>query len=462
LSKNNIFNNERKLLSSNNQIWTKLSNDLGGNIAPKSLYITLLKNRYGWQTELKKLFFGVETNDENTNNNSIDSDSSLSTCSFSSRESFNIQIPYDTYRQIKPEQKTYKNKGKFRNYSVLKSHVWTDIINDELLKSHKLPCNFIYKRVKVHDDLSRSKHYIDFEAQCKDRSCGAHLIGWSDSKPKEGDPLKISILTTNTKGLEHQHATKRPLKGLKRKKIGLELQKNLASNWRRDNVQNMEFGSFSPPNLYGLDTLRKLKQETWENNLGITKKFPIQSLAEFKHSSRYATSIHSIGFDPFFVHYWSCHQIVIYKDLCKDYCKISIDATGSLVKKQKRTSLNLLSASIFLYEAIASSNFGHIAVTQMLSEKHDTICILNWLMQWMKCGLRAPNEIVCDYSRALLSAITRAFCGMSVKSYINNCFVILHNSNYINIPVTFIRQDVAHMIKIFCRIKCLIELKINI
>jgi len=222
LSKDVIFNNERKLLSSNNQIWTKLSNDLGGKIAPKSLYITLLKNRYGWQTELKKLFFGSEINEENINNNYIDSDSSLSTCSFGSRELFNIQIPYDTYRQIKPEQKTYKNKGKFRNYSVLKSNIWTDVINDELLMSHKLPCNFIYNRVKVHDDLSRSKHCIDFEAQCKDRSCGANLIGWSDSKPKEGDPLQIFILATNTKGLEHQHTTKRPLKGLKRKKIGLE------------------------------------------------------------------------------------------------------------------------------------------------------------------------------------------------------------------------------------------------
>lgn len=459
LSKNNVFDNEGKLLSSNNEIWTKLSRDLGGNIAPKSLYISLLQDRHGWRTKLMKLFGVNSTEIGNITTNTINySDSPSSSCSLGSKEIFKLEIPYDTYRKIRPEIKMYKNNNRYRNYSVLKSHSWSDVINDELLKIHKLPCNFIYKRVKVHTDLSRSKHYIDFEGQCKDKNCEAHLTGWSDTKPNEGESLFIYILTRNTKGLEHQHTTKRPLKGLKRKIIGSELDKNLASNWRKENVQDMKFGSYSPPNLYSLNTLRKLKQETRDKKLGITIKCPIQSLSEFKHCSRYAKYIHSIGYDPFFVHYWTCHQIVIYKDLCKNYCKLSIDATGSLIKKQKRTSLNILSSNIFLYEGVATSSFGHIAVTQMISEKHDTLCILNWLMQWMRHVSSPPNEVVCDYSRALLSAITRAFCGTSIQLYVNNCFQIIQNS-HTNIPVTFVRLDVAHMIKIFSRIKCLIGIK---
>lgn len=94
----------------------------------------------------------------------------------------------------------------------------------------------------------------------------------------------------------------------------------------------------------------------------------------------------------------------------------------------------------------------------MISEKHDTLSILNWLTQWMKNGLRAPDEVVCDYSRALLSAITRAFCGISVESYVNNCFQILKNIDNTTL-VTYVRLDLAHMIKIFCRIKCLTGLK---
>jgi len=338
VSQHNIFNDEGSLLPSNNSIWEKLSKEFGGNILPKSLYIHMSQDRNGLLTKLKSLLFGIEINENKiTNNINVESDSSLSNNSFKlgDNEEFKITIPYDTYRKIRPEQKVYKNGGKYRNYSVLKSHEWTDVINDELLKTHKLPCNFIYKRVKVHTDISRSNHFIDFKAQCKDRSCGVNLTGWSDKKPNEGEPLLITVLTVNTKGQEYEHTTKRPLKGIKRKNVGLELENNLACNWRRDNVKDMEFGSYSPPNLYRLPTLRKLKQEIRNDKLGISKICPIQSLSEFKHSSRYAGSIHSIGFDPFFVHYWSSHQIAMYKDLSKNYCKISIDATGSLVKNLK-------------------------------------------------------------------------------------------------------------------------------
>jgi len=62
--------------------------------------------------------------------------------------------------------------------------------------------------------------------------------------------------------MERQHNTKRPLKGRKRIAVGLELEKDLTSNWRRNNVNDMEFGRFSPPNLYSLPTLRKAKQES--------------------------------------------------------------------------------------------------------------------------------------------------------------------------------------------------------
>lgn len=60
--------------------------------------------------------------------------------------------------------------------------------------------------------------------------------------------------------------------------------------------------------------------------------------------------------DPLLVHYWTTHQLVIYKDLRKTYCKVSIDATGGLMKKLKRSSLNLLSSHIFLYEVVVNTH----------------------------------------------------------------------------------------------------------
>lgn len=53
------------------------------------------------------------------NNINVDSDSSLSNNSIPLKydEEFKISIPYDTYRKIRPEQKVYKDGGKYRNYT---------------------------------------------------------------------------------------------------------------------------------------------------------------------------------------------------------------------------------------------------------------------------------------------------------------------------------------------------------
>lgn len=188
----------------------------------------------------------------------------------------------------------------------------------------------------------------------------------------------------------------------------------------------MEFGRFSPPNLYDTHVLRKVKEESVNKKLEITNKCPIESLLEFQFNSKYSGSIHSVSISPFIVHYWSNYQNIIYKDASKKYCKLSIDATGGLLKKLTRTSLNLLSGHIFLYEAVVSTEVGHLPVTQMVSEKHDTLTIFYWLGQWMKCGIKSPNEVVCDFSKALLGAISRAFCNdNSLRAYNENCFKVL-------------------------------------
>lgn len=145
--------------------------------------------------------------------------------------------------------------------------------------------------------------------------------------------------------------------------------------------------------------------------------------------------------------------------MSKTYCKLSIDATGRLIKKINRSSINILSQHIFLYEAVISSSFGNIPVTQMLSEKQDTLTIFYWLGQWMMSGIRGPHEVVGDYSKTILGATSRAFCnGSSLKTYVDNCFTALNDHDE-HLPATYIRIDVAHVIKIFCRIKYLTGLR---
>lgn len=221
-------------------------------------------------------------------------------------------------------------------------------------------------------------------------------------------------------------------------------------------MADLEFGRISPPNLYSLNVLSKTKQQFKYSILGVTEKCPIKSLMEFKYNSKHSGSIHNLGLDPFFVYYWSNHQLIIYKDVCKTYCRLSIDATGGLIKKLKKSSLNIISNNIFLYEAVISTPYGQIPITQMISESHDTLSIFRWLSQWKKSAVKCPNEIICDFSRALIGALTRAFCdGLSQQGYVEKCFIFLYGQTT-DLPPCIIRIDVAHVIKIFCRIKCLV------
>lgn len=117
------------------------------------------------------------------------------------------------------------------------------------------------KKAKVCSESGDYTNYITFEGKCKEDNCGALLSGWCDDKPEEGEALKVSILTKNTIGQCTKHNSKRPLKGKKRKIIGQQLANDLACNWRRNNVEDMEFGRISRQNLYHKDVLRKAKQE---------------------------------------------------------------------------------------------------------------------------------------------------------------------------------------------------------
>lgn len=441
--------------------------ELGNVISYKTLYISVLQDRHSFKKKFKKML-GIdelEVNDDfdsDTDSIMVDTDED---CTIKDEDYFLVQnnntentlfkisIPYKKYEQFEPSTLIYKDKKNKRSYDVLKKNTWSDIINDEFIAKYNLPCNFVYKSCKVRKTMIYSKYFLTFKAKCKDDGC--ELFGWSEKKPDIGQPLEISILTKDTRKCNFIHESKRPLRGFKRKEVGQQLLTDLASNWRRDNVKDMEFGDMSPPNLYKSSVLRKAKQQHKDNILGITQKNQIESVVELKRNSRFSGSIHEVGTDPLLVHYWTGHQLTIYKDLCKNYCRISIDATGGLIKKTTHSSLNILSAHIFLYEVVINTYYGQIPISQMLSEKQDALTIFNWLARWKTFARKSPNEVVCDFSMALLGAISMAFCKIfGIKSYVEQCFGVA-TEQHTKLPDVYLRIDVAHVIKIFCRNKYL-------
>ncbi|KAF0716405.1 Uncharacterized protein FWK35_00030084, partial [Aphis craccivora] len=449
--KNHLIFIEEKLKPVSDKIRTELSFDIQNKMTPNSLYICVYQNRYGWKNRLRDLG-GIRNSPPSVIHNKDSESSNYSdTESEGNRTDFYFTIPYDKYSSIMPCTMRYKKKETSRSYSILKQYAWADVINDAFINKHKLPCNYIYKRAKVSMDINNAKCFISFQAKCKD--CNEDLFGWSYKKPENLEPLEVHILTKDTRGEERNHFSKRPLMGSKRLKIGEELATDIPANWRRKNTKDMEFDCISPPNLYTNNVLSKAKQNYTDNLLKIPPKNVLKSLIELKHPSL-AGNIHNIECDPLYVHYWTNHQLIIYRDLHKEYCRLSVDATGSLVKKLKRTSLNLISGDIFLYEAVVSQGFGHFPVSQMISERHDTTVISFWLDMWIKSGANPPNEAVSDYSKALLGAMCKSFCSCDLRTYVKKSFLNLNGSTC-DISPCFIRIDVSHMIKLFCRLKIL-------
>jgi len=64
---------------------------------------------------------------------------------------------------------------------------------------------------------------------------------------------------------------------------------------------------------------------------------PVLALYIMKENGEYGSAIRNIGINKFFVHFWSDHQLKVYKE---SYSKIDtptmcFDATGSCVRKLK-------------------------------------------------------------------------------------------------------------------------------
>lgn len=100
-----------------------------------------------------------------------------------------------------------------------------------LIIQYHLPCNFIYKRARVNEDIKKAKHFINFHARCKDYK--EDLSGRYDKKPNNFEPMELKILVKDTRGKESR-----------------ELATNIPSNRKRQNIDSVEFRNVSTLNLY--------------------------------------------------------------------------------------------------------------------------------------------------------------------------------------------------------------------
>lgn len=129
-----------------------------------------------------------------------------------------------------------------------------------------------------------------------------------------------------------------------------------------------------------------------------------------KRNTTHVNTIRDIGYDHFFVHFWSNLQLQIYKE-CYLKSKIpcmQFDATGGCCRKITRLEQHQ-NSSLFLYEGVLEIDNKTFTALSMVSEQYDNLAISPWLDRWLRCGVRAPKMTVSDQSLALMSALVKSF-----------------------------------------------------
>lgn len=449
-----IFDDNQNLKPRSDILWKNISKELDSKITADAVNFYVRNNRWNLLVDLKN-YFGLPVCDV------IDIDACVLKEDIEESEYvpcnvnkvteyppifFNLEIPEEEWIKIHPVSKFYKEKGNNeKRYRILQNG-WTDIIAKLCFQKCKVPCAYSFSSAKVFES-PESKVYLEISGMCNE--CGSKFKGYCLNKPISGEGITLKVHTSDPSGIPHN--AKRKVTGAYRETIGKKLLDQKPRQWQLKMVENLSFGDPDPPFNPRKETLRKIKEEAINQNLGIEKNCTaIGSLLDLKHTT-YAGVIRDVGIDRFHCFYWSPLQMSMYKELIKKTKKIELDATGQLVKSIEKKNGERL--HIFLYQIVLKAIDGIQPAFQMLSEKHDTNFICYWLREILRDGAPTPPEADCDYSMALLNATCLAFNERKLITYLSDCFLYLTGEKLQHPLKCFIRIDIAHLIQIICRKK---------
>lgn len=435
--KNRFYNSSSKTFKPpKDEIWQLLSKQFDNKISSKHIYTIVKSNRKG-------IWDRIEIEIEQKQNCDEDSD-----VENAKNRSFFISFTFEEWEKLFHEIE-YHGKDRFkgsRMYSTLKPFQWTNIIYTKFYNVTKIACPITFRRCNIREN---GAVYLKIEGNCK--VCQSCFIGLLYEKPIYKTDVLISCVYEGD-FLHCNTEKKRRVMGDKKKEYLQKLvnEKECASTIRQMEAKKlMSFGDREPSNIPTLNALRRMKY-THSKERKIHDD-PIISLSILKETLPYKEVIHDIGYDRFFIHYWSVFEINNYRLYARGtkIPKVSIDATGSVVKKIVLPS-GRKTAAIFLYQIVVRDcNIpNQFAVGHMLSERNDNNSITYWLGEWSRNDIPLPKIVVVDQSLALMMAVTKTFTQYSsFKFYLDVCSMLL-NKCEISIPLCMIRNDFAHVMHI--------------
>lgn len=218
--------------------------------------------------------------------------------------------------------------------------------------------------------------------------------------------------------------------------------------YREGELEQMET-NYKPPHLNTSSTLNKVRQQGLDEELGLHahKGSSISSRAMLE-----GCGVQKLSLSPFYLWYWLHNQMVVWNFLQKKSLPLSLDASGSLVKKYNFYS-NAVSKTLLVYIMVVGFSKKIIPICQMISSIHDVSIIQEFLTHWLECGALVPKEIVTDGCLALMIGICLAFNKMTLKYYKVQCLRFLKGET-VSLPPCYIGHDVAHLLHAVNNWKC--------
>ncbi|XP_011303378.1 uncharacterized protein [Fopius arisanus] len=420
------------------------------SIPPREPLILLSEDEYICEESVRQ-----NSDDESDWHGSDEFDTSLR------EDQFPFLLETPDWDKIKPDGKP---KGPNKK---LKKEVWAAVFSKAFWRKYKFPCAFLAKNSHVRLDQvdPDDGYFCKVSLYCKDKEkCKNKMIGVAN-KPPDKHGLKFIISTRDTRNDYHREV-QRPLRGVERKEVGQSIQGTCASNYQEQLIEKyMEFGQNVPHFIRSKRIYRQAKMETNKENHGLARKEKvdvIKSIQTLAGDSRYPHSIHNLGAIDFFVWYCIPQQIHVFKEYCRvkrGSSQIAIDASGKFVRKFD-ISETKKTGHIFVFTITINFENTTLCVNQMLSTIHTQEFIENWIKHWKRLGAPSPSECISDYERAIPLSAALAFNNMSLKTYVDECFLWANlNDEEKKLKPrpapTLILIDVAHVMAFVAKWQCL-------
>lgn len=294
---------------------------------------------------------------------------------------FIINFPTEVWTSIKPIQELDKSN---KPYLTLQTN-WTHKLAELIYNATKLPCAFSFQSNKIFELENQNKegsennynYRLKVNGFCTEKNCRAAIYGECNYRTHD-DNTEMTLFTLNTK--EIPHFKKRYVSKGRRTEMKNELKNKKSAKYREELILKFqEYGDQVSPLIPSTKVLNEIKREAENEDFGIQGDL-WQNLTRLRYDVEFISTLRQIGFDRFFAFYWSIEQIAVYNNILKLNPIVSINATGSLVRKINYSGRRS-NGPIFLHQIVTYIDNLIVPVCQMLSERHDTIIISTWLQE---------------------------------------------------------------------------------